>query len=70
MAGNGPLRVASFLNYSKIIKTNVFFLVQNSASLPSVRAPESELEANDKAAEETRASVEHFLQVSRFKQKP
>lgn len=41
----------------------VFFFVQDSTSLPSITALASELEVTAKVTEDTRAAVEHFLQV-------
>lgn len=41
----------------------IFFFVQDSTSLPSITALASELEVNAKVTEDTRAAVEHFLQV-------
>lgn len=40
--------------------------VQDSTSLPSITELESELEVNNKVTEDTRVSVEHFLQVRRL----
>lgn len=42
------------------------FFVQDSTSLPSITELESELEVKDKVTEDTRVSVEHFLQVRRL----
>lgn len=58
-----PRKLVLFLN-------SVFcrLFAQDSTSLPSIAALASELEVNAEVTEDTRASVEHFLQVRSFKQ--